>query len=281
MKRSWDVPDPRVGRSGQPDPVVFPDDDADEAPQLSLPSDAELDEWLRELITVPRPEPPPMKLQVLDAESDDEWLRELISTPRPVATCYRLVVPNLVLEVVSEVVPEVPKIHKWDRVVTHVPKFHSWDEVPQRTMRTDEMAQIDNTDAAFNHALQRLLHWRDDYGIITFKIGIAADPEHRWSNPVYGGYVGEGIWCCMDVVAYGPANRCRQLEIDLISALRGVAGCYNVGPGGEGVHPDREHLCYVYIVIGQAGKGRSLTAKAAEMRRLKATGICFRRAIPY
>ena len=191
------------------------------------------------------------------------------------------------------------------RVVTRVPQFHSWDEV-----RNDEafhrhtlnaasvldVAQIDNTDAAFNHALQRLLHWRDDYGIITFKIGIAADPERRWSNPVYGGYVGEGIWCCMDVVAYGPANRCRQLEIDLISALRGVAGCYNVGPGGEGVHPDREHLCYVYIVIGQAGKGRSLTATAAEMRRLKATAICsgkggqdkqgpskasFQRATPY
>ena len=53
-----------------------------------------------------------------------------------------------------------------------------------------------------------------------------------------------------------------------------------LGLEAKGVHPDREHLCYVYIVIGQAGKGRSLTATAAEMRRLKATGICFQRAIP-
>ena len=239
----------------------------------TCPSDAEEDAWLRELIAVRRPEPPPKKLKVLDAELD-EWLRELITVPRPVATCHRQVVPEVVPEVVLVVVPKVvpeirvvPKLHKWDRVVTKVPQFHSWYEVPKGITSTDELVQIDDTDAAFNHALHRLLHWRHDYGIITFKIGIAADTAYRWDNDVYGGYLAEGIWCNMDVVADGPANRCRQLEIDLIWALRGVPGCYNDGPGGEGVSPTSVHMCYLYIVIGQAGKGRSLKATAAEMQR--------------
>ena len=239
----------------------------------TCPSDAEEDAWLRELITVRRPAHPTKKLNVLDAELD-EWLRELITVPRSVATCHRQIVPEVVPDVALMAVPKavseirvVPKLHKRDGVVTKVPQFHSWYEVPKGITSTDELVQIDDTDAAFNHALHRLLHWRHDYGIITFKIGIAADTAYRWDNDVYGGYLAEGIWCNMDVVADGPANRCRQLEIDLIWALRGVPGCYNDGPGGEGVSPTSVHMCYLYIVIGQAGKGRSLKATAAEMQR--------------
>ena len=40
------------------------------------------------------------------------------------------------------------------------------------------------------------------------------------------------------------------------------------------MRPEREHLCYVYIVIGRAGTGRSLKAAAAEMQRPKATARC-------
>ena len=71
----------------------------------------------------------------------------------------------------------------------------------------------------------------------------------------------------MDVLLDGPANLCRAMEIALIHALRGVAGCQNQSPGGEGVHPCRSHRCFVYITLAGVGTGVGLAAAVAERRR--------------
>ena len=88
--------------------------------------------------------------------------------------------------------------------------------------------------------------WFAAIGPIVFKVGIGADPDHRFWNPEFG-YEAERTWHFMDVVWCGPANECRQLEIDvwcgpanecrqleiyLIYALRGLPGCRTLVQGG-------------------------------------------------
>jgi hypothetical protein len=109
----------------------------------------------------------------------------------------------------------------------------------------------------FDHAVSRLMMWKRLFGVIVFKVGIAAEPTKRYHEPDFG-YAKEGIWRFMDVVVSAPANFCRHLEIELISAFRAVPGCYNEKPGGEGVSKDRVHLCFVYLVVADAGHGHAL-----------------------
>ena len=116
------------------------------------------------------------------------------------------------------------------------------------------------------HAAHRLLMWRGLLGEIAFKIGIASDARDRYFNPEFG-YVREDTWHFMDVVLEGRADDCRQLEIDLIRAFRGVPGCQNERPGGEGVNPTRTHMCTVYLVVAGAGLGVSLKAACLARRK--------------
>jgi hypothetical protein len=118
------------------------------------------------------------------------------------------------------------------------------------------------------HVADRLAMWRCLFGVITFKIGIAADPASRYRNPAFG-YMREGIWRFMDVLLAGPAFQCRAWEISLIRALKAVPGCYNEKPGGEGVAPTRDHRCYVYAVVADAGGGLGLQASVSKRRRLQ------------
>ena len=71
----------------------------------------------------------------------------------------------------------------------------------------------------------------------------------------------------MDVVVRGPANVCRQLEIELVSALSTVQGCYNQKPGGEGVGKDRVRLCFVYLVVADAGHDHALQVSCKRCRK--------------
>jgi hypothetical protein len=114
---------------------------------------------------------------------------------------------------------------------------------------------------------QLLAAWLCTMGPAIFKCGIAADPVGRYSNLEHG-YVLEDRWHFMDVFWRGPANQCRQVEIDFISITQGMEGCCNESRGGEGVRPDRTHLCYVYLVLASAGHGISLK----KSRRLCAAG---------
>ena len=111
---------------------------------------------------------------------------------------------------------------------------------------------------------QRLSAWLFVLGPAIFKVGIAASPMHRFFSSEFG-YVLEERWHFMDVIWKGPANRCRQIEIDLIAATQCVEGSFNEKLGGDGVHPDRTHECYVYLVLAAAGHGLSL--KRARMLR--------------
>ena len=104
-------------------------------------------------------------------------------------------------------------------------------------------------------------------GPIVFKVGIAADPDHRFWNPELGDEI-ERTWHFMDVVWSGPANESRNLEINLISALRGLPGCRNVRAGGDGVRPDRKHLSFTFLVVAECGHWSPLDRSWAEIRRL-------------
>ena len=119
-----------------------------------------------------------------------------------------------------------------------------------------------------DHAVARLLMWSEFLGPIAFKVGIASDTRDRWHCPEIG-YAREGCWHFMDVVLEGPANRCRQMEMALVSRCKGVPGCHNEKPGGEGVNPTRTHMCRVYWVIAEAGSGLGLAA-ACDQRRKRA-----------
>ena len=118
----------------------------------------------------------------------------------------------------------------------------------------------------FDYAVGRLLAWKRLLGVITFKIGIASDTADRWHNSAHG-YGAEGCWHFMDAVLEGPADRCRELEIALISACRGISGCQNERPGGEGINPTRTHMCRVYLVFAEAGLGVGLQAACQHRRQ--------------
>ena len=64
-----------------------------------------------------------------------------------------------------------------------------------------------------------------------FFIGITRDPQHRYSNSMYGYKTGR-----MFVLhrALGPASA-SELETLLISRFKGTGGCCNQKPGGEGI----------------------------------------------
>ena len=114
--------------------------------------------------------------------------------------------------------------------------------------------------------LWRTLSWfRSMNNLAVFKVGIAHDPAHRWSNDEFG-YVRERMWMFMDIMVASSPGVCRELEIALIARLQSVAGCYNIKPGGEGISksgstPDSvgtDGTCYCYVVFAPAGGGRGL-----------------------
>ncbi len=135
-------------------------------------------------------------------------------------------------------------------------------------MRFGELKPVEHLQP-FDHAVMRLMMWKHLFGIIVFKIGIAADPTHRFRNPEFG-YIKERVWHLMDVVLRGPANLCRVLEMQLISAMGLVQGCYNLKPGGEGVGKDQTYGCCVYLVVAEAGHGMGLSVAWTKRRKLLA-----------
>ena len=115
--------------------------------------------------------------------------------------------------------------------------------------------------------LGRLGCWLATFGhVAVFKFGICFDPVHRWGNTEFG-YVRERTWHLMDLLFVGSAQQCRRLEIAVIGATRGVAGCYNEAPGGEGVAAESVSAdpCYCYVVVAAAGHGLSLS-RAFDLR---------------
>ena len=103
---------------------------------------------------------------------------------------------------------------------------------------------VDVQFSAFGHASRRLATWHTVLGPMVFKVGIAADPDHRFWNPEFG-YHTERTWLLMEVLWQGPANQMRNLEVCVIDAVQSLPGCRNESPGGEGVRADRVHECFL------------------------------------
>ena len=106
-------------------------------------------------------------------------------------------------------------------------------------------------------------------GLAIFKIGIAADPEHRFSNLSFG-YVHDG-YMFMDVLWRGSAFDACSLEDELITYFKSKRGCQNQNRGGGGVDPNNtSYHTHVYAVFAPCGDGIGVMA-AARKRRLVAT----------
>ena len=107
-------------------------------------------------------------------------------------------------------------------------------------------------------------------GLAIFKLGVAADPEHRFNNLSFG-YKHDG-YMFMDVLWRGAPRDCVFLEDELIKDLRTKRGCQNQNRGGGGVDPN--NTCYqshVYVVFAPCGDGVGIMAAARKRRRLTPT----------
>ena len=162
----------------------------------------------------------------------------------------------------------------------HLPLPAQWDlpvqgelvwSVQERERATD--ALVSASDADF--CIWRTLSWfRSMSNLTVFKVGIAHDPAHRWSNNEFG-YVLERMWMFMDVMVASSPLKCRELEITLIAQLQSVSGCYNIKPGGEGISSSdstaatagTHATCYCYVVFAPAGGGRGLHAEWRDRER--------------
>ena len=86
-------------------------------------------------------------------------------------------------------------------------------------------------------------------------------------------YIQDRQWHFMDVVFRGSVKACGDMEAALISLLKGIAGCYNIKPGREGISLSNPETCHCYIVYAAAGRGvglgraRQLAADVPATRR--------------
>ena len=150
-----------------------------------------------------------------------------------------------------------PRRQTWDEFVLFAQALGPLPPVaplPDRHTVLWQLAPVDVELSAFAYGCRRLAAWYLALGPIIFKVGIAADPDHRFWNREYG-YDSEREWHFMEVQGRGPANQMRNLEISLIAGLGGLPGCRNEAAGGEGVHPDRVHTCFQYMVVAPCGAG--------------------------
>ena len=161
----------------------------------------------------------------------------------------------------------------------HLPLLAQWDlplqgelvwSVQERERATDALVSASDAD----WCIWRTLSWlRSMSNLTVFKVGIAHDPAHRWSNNEFG-YVLEHIWMFMDIMVASSPLECRELEITLIAQLQSVSGCYNIKPGGEGIRSSdstppagTDGTCYCYVVFAPAGGGRGLHAEWRDRER--------------
>lgn len=103
--------------------------------------------------------------------------------------------------------------------------------------------------SVLQHCLSMIQSLTSDQ-LTKFKIGITARPAHRWANSQFG-YALEG-YLSMQLLHWEPSSRaCGFLEAALIAMLRGVSGCQNEAPGGEGfsLDDDTESMCYLYVAL--------------------------------
>ena len=103
--------------------------------------------------------------------------------------------------------------------------------------------------SVLQHCLSMIQSLTSDQ-LTKFKIGITARPAHRWANSQFG-YAQEGYLSMQLLHCERSSRACGFLEAALINMLRGVSGCQNEAPGGEGfsLDNDTESMCYLYVAL--------------------------------
>lgn len=103
--------------------------------------------------------------------------------------------------------------------------------------------------SVLQHCLSMIQSLTSDQ-LTKFKVGITARPAHRWANYQFG-YALEGYLSMQLLHCEQSSRACGFLEAALIAMLRGVSGCQNEAPGGEGfsLDDDKESMCYLYVAL--------------------------------
>ena len=106
------------------------------------------------------------------------------------------------------------------------------------------LAPSSNAGAILKHATQ-LVQDIVGQGLTIFKIGITADPAHRWGNDRYGYQHDIDNYKQMLVLSEGDSAGAAMLEASLISKFRETGGCRNTAPGGESVRQGCRIFTYI------------------------------------
>ena len=258
------------------------------------------EDWLQELVTCHRPPLRGGSAPARNDDSDDEWWSELLFQRRgvPQGTARQANGSRMAGERHRAAGSEELALHDGRRrVATHqgaagvsaaaphsgqfalfeqwIEKVRAWGPAIVVDMPAQDAIVLSVPAAAgidgepVQHCCRRLASWLLLMRPAIFKIGIAADVHERFFSEDIGYRHVDGIWRFMDVIWQGPASKCRQMEIDLIKEAGALPGCYNIRGGGDGVRPDREHDCFVYVVLACAADGPDLR-RACDNRRSRA-----------
>ena len=121
------------------------------------------------------------------------------------------------------------------------------------------LSQPGSVSQVVDHCSLHIHHRLTSMGIVVFKIGVAANPGHRFNNPRFG-YAHEG-YMFMDVLFRGSPRDCALLEDTLIALFKIQRGCRNVNPGGGGINVDNtSYQSHLYVVFAPCGDGIGLVA---------------------
>jgi len=106
------------------------------------------------------------------------------------------------------------------------------------------LAPSSNAGAILHHTMQLVQHIVGQ-GLTTFKMGMTADPAHRWGNDKCG-HQHEFYDCQqMQVLSEADSAGAAMLEASLIRKFWTANGCRNSAPGGESLREG----CMIYTFI--------------------------------
>ena len=240
---------------------------------MSLDSD---DEWLQEPFA---PAPPKRRKLSDEASSDDieasQFLDELLNSYKstlPALPVVRHSLPAAALPVLPA--PLARPALRVDRFIAASAGDRSRPQCPNANRRPQQAAvpkpqqaaapkrraepqQADVPKVNFrlphsSNAGNILLHATQlvqdiiGKGPTVFKIGITADPAHRWGNVRYGYQHDKDRYQQMLVMSEADSAGAAMLEASLISLFKQTSGCRNCAPGGESVR--QGCLIFTYIV---------------------------------
>ena len=176
-------------------------------------------------------------------------MRPALPTVRPALPTVRPAVPsdrNVPVDHISNTVSVKPK--KFDGptstlLETKVSKV-SLSKPQSFAKVVFKVSPSSNSGAILDHA-EKIVQGIIRQGPTIFKIGITADPSHRWENKRYGYQHDRDKYQQMVVLSEADSAGAAMLEASLIKTFKNRDGCRNAAPGGEGVR----HGCLIYTYL--------------------------------